>query len=69
MRADGEDWAGCDGEAGRLFIAAAVAGCQHIGSERDEAELEALKAAARQRLDGRREELDLAWSRRQEAES
>jgi hypothetical protein len=45
-----EDEVGRDGGAGRLVIAARFAGDRAIGSAHDDAELEALKAAAGQRI-------------------
>jgi hypothetical protein len=46
---DGEGQVGRDGGSVRLLVAAGVADIEHLGSAHDEAELEALKAAARQR--------------------
>ena len=48
-----------DGGADRVLVAAGSRDIEHIGSAHDEAELEALKAAARQRMAGGQGELDL----------
>jgi hypothetical protein len=67
VRADGEDRVGSDGRADRALFPAGVADIEHIGSAHDEAGLEVLKAAARQRLVVGQDELDLGLERTEAA--
>ena len=57
--ADGEDGVGRHGGADRVPLAPGSREKEHIGSAHDDAELELLKAAARQRLAAGQGELDL----------
>ncbi len=57
--ADGEDGVGCHGGADRVLLAPGSREIEHIGSAHDEAELELLRAVARQRLAAGQGELDL----------
>ena len=54
---EGEDEVGCHGGAGGVVVAAEIS--EHFGSVHDEAGLEALKAAARQRMAAGQLELGL----------
>ena len=64
MRADCKDGAGRDGRADGVRLSGGVAGYRAIGPARDEAELEVLKAAARQRLAAGQDELGVGLERR-----
>ena len=57
--ADGEDVVGRDGRADRVLLTPWVAGVEHLGSAHSGAEVELLKAVARQRLAAGQGELDL----------